>query len=75
MFGSRFHAWNGIKSPKQKRLELSFILRVLENDEVVAIFNEQQYAQDFIAYEKTISDKQFEIEKVDLKILYNRNWS
>ena len=52
-----------------------FIYRVLENDEVVAIFNEQQYAQDFIAYEKTISDKQFEIEKVDLKILYNRNWS
>ena len=46
-------------------------MRVLENDEVVAIFNEQQYAQDFIAYEKTISDKQFEIEKVDLKILYN----
>ena len=41
-------------------------MRVLENDEVVAIFNEQQYAQDFIAYEKTISDKQFEIEKVDI---------
>lgn len=60
---------NGIKSPKQKRLELSFILRVLENDEVVAIFNEQQYAQDFIAYEKTISDKQFEIEKVDIAAL------
>lgn len=33
-----------------------FIYRVLENDEVVAIFNEQQYAQDFIAYEKTISE-------------------
>ncbi|ECL1891474.1 hypothetical protein FR539_10055 [Campylobacter coli] len=58
-----------MKSPKQKRLELSFILRVLENDEVVAIFNEQQYAQDFIAYEKTISDKQFEIEKVDIAAL------
>ena len=43
-----------------------FIYRVLENDEVVAIFNQQQYAQDFIAYEKTISDKQFEIEKVDI---------
>ena len=43
-----------------------FIYRVVENDEVVAIFNEQQYAQDFIAYEKTISDKQFEIEKVDI---------
>ncbi|BBD26516.1 hypothetical protein L6060_002704 [Enterococcus faecalis] len=43
-----------------------FIYRVLENDEVVAIFNEQEYAQDFIAYEKTISDKQFEIEKVAL---------
>ncbi|CAI3498762.1 hypothetical protein CIRMBP1309_01937 [Enterococcus cecorum] len=43
-----------------------FIYRVLENDEVVAIFNDQQYAQDFIAYEKTISDKQFEIEKVDI---------
>ncbi len=45
-----------------------FIYRVLENDEVVAIFNEQQYqyTQDFIAYEKTISDKQFEIEKVSL---------
>ncbi|STP93413.1 Uncharacterised protein [Enterococcus faecalis] len=45
-----------------------FIYRVLENDEVVAIFNEQQYAQDFIAYEKTISDKQFEIEKVDIGV-------
>ena len=43
-----------------------FIYRVLENDEVVAIFNEQQYAKDFIDYEKTISDKQFEIEKVDI---------
>lgn len=43
-----------------------FIYRVLENDEVVAIFNEQQYAQDFIAYEKIISDKQFEIEQVAL---------
>ncbi|WP_215717130.1 hypothetical protein [Enterococcus durans] len=43
-----------------------FIYRVLENDEVVAIFNEQQYTQDFIAYENTISDKQFEIEKVDI---------
>ncbi len=45
---------------------LSLPLDVLVNDEVVAIFNEQQYAQDFIAYEKTISDKQFEIEKVDI---------
>nr|WP_181728235.1 hypothetical protein [Enterococcus faecalis]QFX76034.1 hypothetical protein [Enterococcus faecalis] len=43
-----------------------FIYRVVENDEVVAIFNEQQYAQDFIVYEKTISDKQFEIEQVAL---------
>ena len=48
-----------------------FIYRVLENDEVVAIFNGQQYAQDFIAYEKTISDDDFEtlkdtIIKVDL---------
>ena len=43
-----------------------FIYRVLENDEEVDIFNEQQYAHDFIAYEKTISDKQFEIEKVDI---------
>ena len=43
-----------------------FIYRVLEHDEVVAMFNDQQYAQDIIAYEKTISDKQFEIEQVAL---------
>jgi hypothetical protein len=43
-----------------------FIYRVLENDEVVAILMSNKYAQDFIAYEKTISDKQFEIEKVDI---------
>jgi hypothetical protein len=40
-----------------------FIYRVLENDEVVAIFNEQQYAQDFIAYEK----RQFLISNLKLK--------
>lgn len=30
-----------------------FIYRVLENDEVVAIFNEQQYAQNFVIIEKS----------------------
>lgn len=42
------------------------IYRVLENDEVVAIFNQKEYANDFIDYQRTISDKVFEIEQVSL---------
>lgn len=44
----------------------SKIYRVLENDEVVAIFNRKEYANDFIDYQATISDKEFEIEEVAL---------
>lgn len=40
------------------------IYRVLQNDEVVAIFNRKDYANDFIDYQATISDKEFEIEEV-----------
>ncbi len=42
------------------------IYRVLQNDEVVAIFNRRDYANDFIDYQATISDKEFEIEEVSL---------
>lgn len=44
----------------------SVIYRVLENDEVVAIFKSKNYANDFIDYQATISDKKFEIEEVEL---------
>lgn len=44
----------------------SKIYRVLENDEVVAIFNDKEYADDFIDYQATISDKKFEIEEIEL---------
>ena len=42
------------------------IYRVLKNDEVIAIFNSRDYAQDFIDYQATISDSEFEIEVVSL---------
>ena len=42
------------------------IFRVLENETVVAVFNRLEYAQDFIDYQKTISEKQFELEVVAL---------
>lgn len=42
------------------------IYRVLENDEVVAVFNRKDYANDFIDYQATISGKEFEIEIVSL---------
>lgn len=42
------------------------IYRVLENDEVVAIFNRKEYADDFIDYQATISPKKFTIEEVAL---------
>ncbi|HFD6739010.1 TPA: hypothetical protein ACF3QX_002883 [Enterococcus faecium] len=42
------------------------IYRVLEKDEVVAIFESVKYAQDFIDYQATISDNEFEIEEVSL---------
>lgn len=41
-----------------------YIYRVSKNDDVVAIFNREQYAKDFIVYQNTISDDYFEIEKV-----------
>lgn len=42
------------------------IYRVLEKDEVVAIFNSKEYANDFIDYQATITDKRFTIEVVSL---------
>lgn len=42
------------------------IYRVLENDEVVAVFNRRKYANDFVDYQATISETIFEIEEVDL---------
>lgn len=42
------------------------IFRVIENDEVVAIFDKKKYAKDFIEYQATISDKVFEIEELSL---------
>lgn len=44
----------------------SIIYRVLEKDEVVAIFNSKEYADDFIDYQATISPKEFMIEEVAL---------
>lgn len=44
----------------------SKIYRVLENDEVVAIFNDKEYADDFIDYQATISPKGFTSEEVSL---------
>ena len=42
------------------------IYRVLEDDEVVAIFNRKEYADDFIDYQATISPKEFTIKEVSL---------
>lgn len=44
----------------------NMIYRVLEDDEVVAIFNRKEYANDFIDYQATISPKEFTIEEVAL---------
>ena len=44
----------------------NMMYRVLEDEEVVAIFNRKEYADDFINYQATISDKEFEIEEVSL---------
>lgn len=41
-----------------------YIYRVAKNDEVVAIFNREQYAKDFIAYQNTISDDYFDLGKM-----------
>lgn len=41
------------------------IYRVLENDEVIAVFNRRKYANDFVDYQATISVTIFEIEEVD----------
>ena len=43
-----------------------FVYRVIENDEVVAVFGSKKYAQDFVDYQKTISEKFFEVEQVAL---------
>lgn len=42
------------------------IYRVLESDNVIAIFNCKEYADDFIDYQETISDKEFVIEGISL---------
>ena len=42
------------------------IYRVIENEAVVAIFNSKKYAKDFIDYQATISETEFEIEEVSL---------
>ena len=42
------------------------IYRVILNDEVIAIFDTQKYANDFVDYQATISDDKFEIEVVSL---------
>lgn len=47
-------------------MKANMIYRVLENDEVIGIFNKKQYAIDFIEYQKTISDRVFVIETVSL---------
>lgn len=41
---------------------MDFLYAVLKNDkEVVAVFSSEEYAQDFIGYQQTISDDEFEI--------------
>lgn len=42
------------------------IYRVLENEIVVAIFDNKKYAKDFVAYQATISESNFDIEEVSL---------
>lgn len=43
------------------------VYRVIEDGEVVGIFNRKEYVKDFVDYQATISEKKFEIESVDLE--------
>lgn len=45
------------------------VYRVYLNDEVIAIFKTKRFALDFVKYQETISDEQFEIEEVKIE-----NW-
>ena len=40
------------------------IIRVLLKDKVIAVFDNEEYAQDFIDYQATISNKIFKIERI-----------
>lgn len=42
------------------------VYRVLENDEVVGVFKKEEYAEDFVEYQKTISDTEFLVEEIPL---------
>lgn len=42
------------------------IYRVLKDDEVIAIFNNKKYANDFVDYESTIANDNLEIEPISL---------
>lgn len=42
------------------------VYRVYLNDEVIAIFKTKRLALDFVKYQETISDEQFEIEEVEI---------
>lgn len=48
---------------------LKNVYRVYLNDEVIAIFKTKRFALDFVKYQETISDEQFEIEEVKIE-----NW-
>lgn len=43
------------------------IYRVILNDEVIGVFNSERFARDFVEYQATISDENFEIEVVSLQ--------
>lgn len=45
------------------------VYRVYLNDEVIAIFKTKRFALDFVKYQETISDEQYEIEEVKIE-----NW-
>ena len=41
------------------------IYKIVLNEKVIAIFDSKKFALDFIEYQKTISDFEFEIQKID----------
>lgn len=43
------------------------VYRVVEDGEVIGIFDREEYAKDFVDYQATISEKVFEIESVNLE--------
>ena len=45
------------------------VYRVYLNDEVIAIFKTKRFALNFVKYQETISDEQYEIEEVKIE-----NW-